>query len=176
MFENLFERGGLSLERLHALILLADEGSLIRAAKGDVGLQSRYSHHLKELSGYFGVELTERVGKTIRLTACGETLARLSREHFQNLVRFRDEIQGRAPTFRLGAGDSLLQWLVIPTIAALRRPSDNFRFLLQNLVTGRDCLAARGSATRLRAGSEGGPAERTHDKISLPSPPNHYCA
>lgn len=39
MFEKLFERGGLSLERLHALILLADEGTLIRAAKGDSGLQ-----------------------------------------------------------------------------------------------------------------------------------------
>src|ERR1700722_3519422 len=103
MFEELFERGGLSLERLHVLILLADEGSLIRAAKGDSGLQSRYSHYLKELSAYFGVDLTERVGKTVRLTACGETLLRLTREHFQNLVRFRDEVKGHVPSFRLGA-------------------------------------------------------------------------
>jgi DNA-binding transcriptional LysR family regulator len=133
MFETLFDRGGLSLERLHALILLADEGSLIRAAKGDSGLQSRYSHHLKELSAYFEVDLTERVGKTVRLTASGETLLRLTREHFQSLLRFRDEVQGRAPSFRLGAGDSLLQWLVIPTIAALRRTSNNIRFVIQNL-------------------------------------------
>ena len=97
MFEDLFSRGGLSLERLHALILLAEEGSLIRAAKGDSGLQSRYSHHLKELAVYFGVELTERVGKTVRLTANGEKLVQLSREHFQNIVRFRDEIRGAHP-------------------------------------------------------------------------------
>jgi DNA-binding transcriptional LysR family regulator len=133
MFEKLFERGGLSLERLHALILLADEGSLIRAAKGDSGLQSRYSHHLKELSAYFGVDLTERVGKTVRLSVSGETLVRLAREHFQNLLRFKDEIQGHTPTFRLGAGDSLLQWLVIPVIAAMRSPSDHVRFSLQTL-------------------------------------------
>lgn len=133
MFEKLFDRGGLSLERLHALILLADEGSLIRAAKGDSGLQSRYSHHLKELSTYFGVDLTERVGKTVRLTENGEALVRLAREHFQSLLRFSDELQGRAASFRLGAGDSLLQWLVIPTIAELRRPSNNLRFVLQNL-------------------------------------------
>lgn len=133
MFEKLFERGGLSMERLHALILLAEEGSLIGAAKGDPGLQSRYSHHLKELSTYFGTELTERVGKTVRLTANGLTLLRLAREHFQNLLWFRDEIQGSAPSFRIGAEDSLLQWLVIPAISAMRRASDNIRFELQNL-------------------------------------------
>jgi uncharacterized protein (TIGR02996 family) len=59
--------------------------------------------------------------------------ARLAREYFQNLLRFRDEVQGRAPSFRLGAGDSLLQWLVIPVIAALRRPGENVHFVLQNL-------------------------------------------
>lgn len=100
MFEKLFERGGLSMERLHALILLAEEGSLIRAAQGDSGLQSRYSHHLKELSTYFEVDLTERVGKTVHLTASGETLVGLAREHFQNLLHFRDKIQGHAPIFR----------------------------------------------------------------------------
>lgn len=150
MFEKLFEHGGLSVDRLHALILLADEGSLIRAAKGDSGLQSRYSHYLKELSAYFGVELTERVGKTIRLTASGERLVRLTREHFQNLLRFRDEIQGRAPSFRLGTGDSLLQWLVIPEIAALRRPSGNVRFVLQNL--GPEEIASRLADQRLDFG------------------------
>lgn len=133
MFEKLFERGGLSLERLHALVLLSDEGSLIRAARGDAGLQSRYSHYLKELSTYFGVEITERVGKTVRLTANGEALVRLAREHFENLLQFTDEVQGRAPRFRLGAEESLLQRVVIPTIAALRRPSGNFLFALQNL-------------------------------------------
>lgn len=133
MFEKLFERKGLSLDRLHALIQLADEGSLIGAAGGDSGVQSRYSHYLKELSTYFGVELTERVGKTVRLTASGEKLVRLAREHFDNLLRFKDEVDGRASRFRLGAGESILQSLVIPTIAALRRPSGNVVFSLNNL-------------------------------------------
>jgi DNA-binding transcriptional LysR family regulator len=133
MFEELFHQRGLSLERLHALVQLGEEGSLIRAAKGDSGLQSRYSHHLKELASYFGVEITERIGKTIRLTGDGERLVRLTREQFQNLLQFKKEVQGRAPAFRLGAADSLLQWLVIPAIAALRRPKGNVQFVLQNL-------------------------------------------
>ena len=150
MFQTLFERGGLSLERLHALILLADEGSLIRAAKGEPGLQSRFSHHLKELSTYFGVDLTERVGKRIHLTENGEKLVLLAREHFQNLLRFREDIQAHAPSFRLGAGDSLLQWLVIPTIAELRRPNNNVRFVLQNL--GSEEIASRIADRRLDFG------------------------
>ena len=60
---------------------------------------------------------------------------RLAREHFQDLLRFKNEIQSSPPVFRLGAGDSLLQWLVVPTIAALRRPKANARFILQNLRT-----------------------------------------
>jgi len=156
MFEELFDRGGLSLERLHALVLLAEHGSLIRAANGDAGLQSRYSHHLKELSAFFGVELTERVGKSIRLTANGDEIVQLAREHFQDLVRFKRAVQRRPPSFRLGAMDSLLQWLVIPTIAALRRPKGNVQFVLHNL--GPDEIISRLVDQRLDFGLIGSDA------------------
>jgi DNA-binding transcriptional LysR family regulator len=62
MFEDLFNIRGLSLERLNTLLKLSETGSLIKAANNEHGKQSRLSHHLRELSGYFGVELTERAG------------------------------------------------------------------------------------------------------------------
>ena len=133
MYEELLNQRGLSLERLHALIQLGEEGSLIRAARGDAGVQSRYSHYLQELSAYFGVALTERVGKTIRLTAAGEELVRIAREQFQRLVQFKNDAAGTSMSFRIGSAESLLQWLVVPAVGLLRRLGANPRFTLQNL-------------------------------------------
>lgn len=135
MFTHLFEQQGLSLERLHAILLLVDHGSLIRAAYGDAGRQSRLSHHIKELSAYFGIELTERIGKTVQLTTAGEELARIARAHFTELSRFKNSISKAPPTFRFGAGDSLLQWLLIPGLSRLVADTDRFRFSLSNLRT-----------------------------------------
>lgn len=133
MFEDLFSRGGLSLERLHALIELGEAGSLTRAAKGDAGLQSRMSHRLKELSAFFGVPLTDRVGRTIRLTEAGEHLVKLAREQFQGLTQFMHDSRGTSMSYRLGAADSLVQWLAVPTAAKLRSLGGGARFTLQNL-------------------------------------------
>lgn len=156
MFDDLFNRDGLSLDRLHTLIQLAEEGTLIRAAKGDIGLQSRYSHRLKDLSGFFGVALTDRVGKTIRLTEAGEQLVKLSREHFQSLMQFMHEARGSAMSFRLGSADSLLQWLAVPSVAGLRRPGAPLRFTLQNL--GTEDIVARLQDQRLEFGLVSGDA------------------
>ncbi len=135
MFEELFTEEGLSLERLNALIQLSDAGSLLRAAGDDKGRQSRYSHYLRELSGFFGTKLTTRAGKSIRLTPAGEELVRLSREHFQELLQFRRDARSEVQEFRLGAGDSLHQWLVVPVVGSLRRPGRALRFVLEGLRT-----------------------------------------
>jgi DNA-binding transcriptional LysR family regulator len=135
MYDELFIQQGLSLERLNALVLLSEHGSLIKAARGDFGLQSRYSHYLREMSAFFGTELTIRAGKSIRLTPAGEELALMAREQFQSLLQFRYNARNEPHAFRIGANDSLLQYLVIPTIGPLRRPDRPLRLILQNLRT-----------------------------------------
>jgi DNA-binding transcriptional LysR family regulator len=135
MFEDLFSKRGLSMDRMHALLLLSESGSLIRAAKGDAGKQSRLSHRLRELSGFFGLELTEKSGKSIKLTASGEKLAQMTREHFLGLQAFRNQAAGVITTFRIAAGDGLPQWLVVPAIARIRRPNNPVRVKLSNLRT-----------------------------------------
>ena len=140
MFEDLFSNEGLSLERLHTLLKFSEAGSLIQAAKRDLGKQSRLSHHLRELSEYFGVELTERDGKSIKLTEAGKSLVQIARENFLALQAFRSQSAQTIPTLRVAAGDSLTQWLLVPAIGRLRRPSNPVRFQLSNLRT-KDIIA-----------------------------------
>jgi DNA-binding transcriptional LysR family regulator len=133
MFEKLLVQQGLSIERLHALLQLSEHGSLIKAAGGDKGKQSRYSHNLRELSAFFGVELTTRVGKVVGLTLAGKALAQIANESFQSLEQFRREACREAPDFRVGGEDGLLQWLVIPAVGRLRRSDSHFRLILRTL-------------------------------------------
>jgi DNA-binding transcriptional LysR family regulator len=150
MYDDLFRRKGLSFERLHALLRFSETGSLIAAAKGDVGMQSRFSHYLRELAGYFGTELTERSGKSIRLTAAGEELVEIVRKQFSELLDFKDQVRHEPHVFQIGAGDSLLQWLLIPVLGTLRRPERPFRCTLKNLRTKE--IVARLQEQRLEFG------------------------
>jgi DNA-binding transcriptional LysR family regulator len=135
MFEDLFKSGGLSHERLNTLLKLSEAGSLIKAASDDLGKQSRLSHHLRELSEYFGIELTERAGRSVKLTAAGHSLVQITREHFLALQSFRNQAISAIPLLRIAAGDSLLQWLLVPAIGRVRRPNHQIRYKLTSLST-----------------------------------------
>lgn len=135
MFENLLHREGLSVERLHALLLLSEHGTLIKAAKGNSGTQSRYSHHIRELSTFMGTALTTPDGRSIRLTPAGEELVRIVKGQFQALLEFQSRAAGKIQQVVIGSGDSLLQWLLIPTLGAMRRPGIRQVVKLENLRT-----------------------------------------
>jgi len=135
MFENLIGSKWLTFDRLHAVILLSEAGSLIGAAKGDPVVASRLSHRLGELSRFFGVALTMRAGRTLNLTQAGEALARLARAQFLGIQAFRDGAMGVAPAYIIGAGDNLMQWLLVPAIGRIRRDRNLVRLTLCNLRT-----------------------------------------
>lgn len=121
MFEKLFDRGGLSLDRLRAFLEMAEAGSISRAAPGDANRQSLISRQIKELEEFFGVELTLRRGKSLALSPAGERLAVLIREQLQDLEDFQREQAGAARTFTLGAGASTLEWMVTPKLPEIAR-------------------------------------------------------
>lgn len=135
MFEKLFSERGLSLDRLKVLIEVRDAGSIAQAAPGDPVRQSQYSRQLRELSEFFGCEVAQRRGKMLKLTAKGEQLAELAREQLRSLDDFRSECRGESAVFSLGAGDSLIQWLVIPKLGALIEQFPGARFATSNLRT-----------------------------------------
>lgn len=135
MFEALFSERGLSLDRLKVLIEVRDAGSIAQAVPGDPVRQSQYSRQLRELSEFFGCEVAQRRGKLLKLTAQGERLAELTREHLRSLEDFRAECKEQSVAFTLGAGDSLIQWLVIPRLGKVIDEFPGTHFATTNLRT-----------------------------------------
>jgi DNA-binding transcriptional LysR family regulator len=133
-FRSLFNRGGLSLDRLRNFVLIADAGGLSRAADGDPGRMSLFSRQIKELESFFGSALTRRQGRTLRLTEAGNQLAQLARAYLSGLEDFQQTCQGVPQTLSLAAGNSVLEWLLLPHLAKLRQALPNTRFELH---TGR---------------------------------------
>src|SRR3954447_18265394 len=87
-FPALFAKGGLSLDRLRTLCLVAEAGSLTAAAEGDTTRVSLFSRQLRELESYFGTRLAGRRGKRIALTEDGRALATLAWRAFIELADF----------------------------------------------------------------------------------------
>ena len=135
MFEALFSERGLSLDRLKVLIEVRDAGSIAQAAPGDPVRQSQYSRQLRELAEFFGCEVAQRRGKQLKLTGQGERLAELAREHLRSLEDFRAECRQESVAFTLGAGDSLIQWLVIPRLGRVIEAFPGTHFATENLRT-----------------------------------------
>lgn len=146
MFEELLSRRGISFDRLRALVNVAQAGSIAKAAEGDANRQSQYSRQLKELETFFGTELTQRQGKNLKLTAGGTRLAQIAREALHGLNDFDAENQNQPITVTVGAGDSLLQWLLLPKLGVLQTKLPRTRILLRNCRT-RDIVSGLNDLT-----------------------------
>jgi DNA-binding transcriptional LysR family regulator len=120
MFDHLFSRSGLSLDRLRGFLAFAEAGSIARAAPNDLSRQSQLSRQIGELEAYFGAELTHRRGKSLMLTTAGKRLAVLIREQLQDLEDFHREQNDTPKAFTLGSGASIIDWLVIPVQQRIR--------------------------------------------------------
>ncbi|MCE9519751.1 MAG: LysR family transcriptional regulator [Verrucomicrobia bacterium] len=120
MFEKLFESNGLSLDRLRSFLSFAVAGSIAKAAPRDVNRQSQISRQISELETFFGAELTERRGKELVPSAAGDRLAELIRQQLRDLEDFQHEQAKTKKAFTIGAGASILDWLVLPVIGAIR--------------------------------------------------------
>jgi DNA-binding transcriptional LysR family regulator len=145
MISDLLRHGGLSLDRLQSFCLVAEAGGVTKAARGDPVRQSLFSRQVKELEEFFGVELVRRKGRGIVLTAAGERLHRLAREQLLALSDFKRMAAGQSVELTLAAGDSLIQWLLLPRLRDIRDKLPNVTFRMLNLPTTE-------IATRLRDG------------------------
>ena len=116
MNEIVFENKGFSLDRLRLLCDVARMGG-IRAAVGDDPVrQSLASRQLKELSEYANVELTKRIGRGIEVTPEGEELVDIGNEFFAKMSTFLQRTHNLPIDFRLGVGDSIFQWQILPNM------------------------------------------------------------
>jgi len=113
---KLLSKGGLSLERLQALLDFAEAGSLIKAAKDDPVRQSLLSRQIRELGEFFGAELVARRGRGIVLTEAGRQLAALAREQFKTMEDFEAACAGAAVRVSIASARTILNYVVIPRI------------------------------------------------------------
>src|SRR5438132_602299 len=133
-FKPLFEKSGLSLDRLRNFAAIADAGGLSLAASGDPARMSLFSKQVKELEGFFGVALTVRQGRVVKLTKAGRELAQLARAHLGGLADFQQACCELPQTMGVGASNSVLEWVLLPEIAKWRRLLGNTQL---ELYTGR---------------------------------------
>jgi len=133
MFDNLFAERGLSFERLRAFIEVAVAQGISKAHPNDPVRQSQYSRQIKELEEFFGVPLAHRKGKRLELNADGKELMRLVLAHFTSLSDFKHHCASRQPTLRIGAGDSILNSMVIPRAARIQKALGGMPLELVNL-------------------------------------------
>ena len=124
MFDNLFGKHGLSLERLKSFIEVVEAGSIAEAVDREPSRQSLVSRQIRELESYFELQLTERQGKGLRITDDGQELARISREFLHQIQDFRLQAKGRKATLRIGAGFSTMQWIITPRACELGKLLD----------------------------------------------------
>jgi DNA-binding transcriptional LysR family regulator len=110
MFESLFSKRRLSLDRLRTLVEVERAGGISKAAPSDSTRQSQYSRQLKELEEFFGTELATRQGRRLELNAEGRRLAEVGREVLLLLESFYATRVGAPIKITLGAYESLIHW------------------------------------------------------------------
>ena len=116
---------------------MAEYGSLSKAADGDPGKQSLYSRQIRELEEFFGVELKRRQGSGFVITEAGRRLAQLTRAHLASLEDFERDAKRLPKSIAVAAGNSVLEWMLLPRIAALQQalPNTSFQFFSQRSET-----------------------------------------
>jgi DNA-binding transcriptional LysR family regulator len=159
MFDKLFTQSGLSLERLKTFSEIVNAGGISAAAQSDPNRQSQFSRQLKELERYFGIELVKRGRGPMQLTEPGRRLYQIVGHGFRALEEFRADCETMPIELAIGAGESLIQWFLIPRlseITAQRNLSLTFRNLrTEEILQGlSDASLDFGLVTRLEPNKE----------------------
>lgn len=135
MFDELFGKAGLSLERLQTLCEIAEKGSIGEATKGDSNRQTQFSRQIGELEKFFGVELLNRDSRPYRLSDEGRELAQISRGYLSSLSDFQANCSDRPVRLVIGAGESIIQWLLMPMLEHLSKEIPEASISMRNLRT-----------------------------------------
>lgn len=135
MIESLASISGLSLDRLVTLCAVAEAGSIAEASGGDANKQSQFSRQIGELEEWFGAALLERSSRPHRLNAGGRRLAALTGFYLRELEALRDQAAGNELRIVVGAGESLIQGLLLPASEKVRSKQPGVRFAFRNLAS-----------------------------------------
>ena len=116
MFDNLVGRKNFSIDRLATLCHIAEAGSIGAATGGNANQQSQYSRQISELESFLGIDLLDRNSKPYRVNEKGLELSRICRNYLSALDDFVGNCKNQPSRLVIGAGESNIQWLLIPGI------------------------------------------------------------
>lgn len=133
MHETLFAKSGLSLDRLRSFHEIVCAKGIMAASAGDPSRQSQLSRQLRELEVFFGVELIRRGRGPQRLTPAGLELHRLTGKFLGALGDFLGQCGGAPVELRVGAGESLVQWWLLPRLSKHSASDGTWTFAFENL-------------------------------------------
>jgi DNA-binding transcriptional LysR family regulator len=126
---------GISIDRLQTLCAVVEAGTIVLAAGPDPNRQSQFSRQLKELEKALGTPLFDRVGKTLQPNETGRRVALAAHTFFGALDDVMNAASAGAETVRLGAGEAVLRWFVMPHLAELMSGDPPLRFDVHSLTT-----------------------------------------
>jgi len=129
----MFAEAGFSLDRCCAFLAIIEAQGISQAASGNPSRQSQLSRQLGELETWLGSKLVIRGRGRFALTESGQTLAGLLNSYFSGLQHLKAASSRQLPVIRIGSGESILQWLVVPTLARLSLNSIKIQAHLSNL-------------------------------------------
>jgi DNA-binding transcriptional LysR family regulator len=134
MFESLFSESGLSLDRFRSFLAVVEARGIMAASHGDAARQSQLSRQLADLETFFGSKLVMRGKRSqFSLTEAGELLRTTLVQAFGSLESLKDRLKSRDITLRVGAGESILAWHVLPRLDVLKKEHPNTTVLCLNL-------------------------------------------
>ncbi len=124
-----------TLDRLRSFHTVVDAGGFARAAPGDPSRQSQLNRQVRELGKALGVDLMERRGRGVAATSAGLRLRAVVVALFEGLREVADDARDAPVDLTLAAGDSLLQWLVLPRLGAATAPRVRFTLVATSNAT-----------------------------------------
>ena len=133
MSEWYSNKKGFSIERLAALASVAEHGGIMNAACGDPVRQSQLSRQMKELEDFFDFALLDRSSTPHQVTDAGRQIAGHTELFLNSMKNSMDHFSNDRPCVSIAAGESIIQWFLIPTLAKklTQKNSPRVRFLNQ---------------------------------------------
>lgn len=126
---------GISLDRLHTLCAVVEAWTIVLAAGSDPNRQSLFSRQLKELEKAIGARLFDRVGRTLHPNETGRQVAVAAQTFFGAIDDIMNAAAAKSEVVRLGTGEGVLRWMVMPHLAELMSGDPPLRFVFHNLTT-----------------------------------------
>lgn len=115
-YDALFKQRVPTLEQLHTLVKFVERGSLSAAFGSGKSAQAAATQQLGRIDAALGIRTRKSSGSFKIPTQEAQELALLAREFFQKLEDFKLQSDRKPNSFSIGAGDSLMFYLLIPAL------------------------------------------------------------